>query len=398
MESCQKLHVLQILEPGKDGVLRHVEGLCDYLLSQDVKLSLAYSDVRASDRLLPLVRKIEDSGSRTLNLRTGNVPQLRDIRAFLRLLRLCRNELPHILHCHSSKAGALTKGLRLAGVRTPIVYTPNAYFGMGKRPGPAVAFFNGIEHLLGQCGHTINVSSDEARFARDKLGVSASQQSMIYNAIDMQRYTAPSEAERVNARKVFGIPRDAVVVGCIARVSPQKNVDLLYRAIAKAMSKRKDLWLFHVGEGDIAGVAFEPNVAERICRLSYLSDTSTFFHAIDTFAMSSRYEGLSIAVIEALASDCPLILTDVPGNREFLALGLTHVWSAPGGDVEKFTTALLEWVADRPARRHSNHRTIAESTFGYEACYGAVLKIYYSLAHISGSSHTLSASGGPTAK
>src|SRR5208283_2715296 len=393
MDSQKRLHVLQVLEPGKDGVLRHVEGLCDYLLSKNVKLSLAYSDVRSSDRLLPLVRRIEASGSRTLNLRTGNVPQLRDVRAYMRLLRLCRSERPHIIHCHSSKAGALTKGLRLAGIHIPIVYTPNAYFGMGKTPSPAVRFFNAIERILSHCGHTINVSADEARFARDQLGVSPDRQSIVYNAIDMQRYTVPTEKERFSARKAVGIPQDAIVLGCIARVSPQKNVDLLYRAMALVMSKRNDLWLFHVGEGAVSDVALDSDVARRICRLGYLSDTSDFFHAIDAFAMSSRYEGLSIAVIEALASDCPLILTDVPGNREFLALGLTHVWSGPGGNVERFAAALYEWIADRPANRHSNHRCIAECTFGYEACYGAILEIYHTLGKIPGPPPAAAAGG-----
>jgi len=236
--------------------------------------------------------------------------------------------------------------------------------------------------MLSHCGYTINVSADEARFAREKLGVPTSRQSIIYNAIDMQRYKAPSKEERINARVKFGIPLDAVVVGCIARVSAQKNVDLLYRAMEKVMTKRKDLWLFHIGEGVVASAVVGPDVTMRMCKLDYLSDTSHFFHAIDAFAMSSWYEGLSIAVIEALASDCPLILTDVPGNHEFLALNLSHVWSAPGGDKEKFAASLLEWIADRPAKRHSNHRAIAESTFGHEACFGQILRIYYSLAHL----------------
>src|SRR5208283_24031 len=75
------------------------------------------------------------------------------------------------------------------------------------------------------------------------------------------------------------------------------------------------------------------------------------------------------------------------------ALGLTHVWSGPGGNVERFAAALYEWIADRPANRHSNHRCIAECTFGYEACYGAILEIYHTLGKIPGPPPAAAAGG-----
>ena len=375
------MHVLQVVEPGKDGVFRHVEGLCDYLLTRgDVRVSLAYSDVRASDRLPLLVGRIRAAGSEAVNLRVSNVPQPADLLAYFRLLRLCWRERPDIIHAHSSKAGALARLLRFGGVRVPIIYTPNAYFGMGARKTVLAGLFDVAEHLLSRIGYTINVSSDEAEFARTRIGIPSRRQFLIYNAIDTRAFHRPSHEEKARARKQFGLPEHALVLGCVARDSFQKNLQLLYRAAAAIMTRREDVWLLHVGEGDMTALTDELGLAARVIRVSYLSDTTPFFHAIDAFAMSSRYEGLSFAIIEALGSDRPVIITNVPGNREFLTLGLSHVWSAPNEDLPGFTAAIQSWIDDLPAKRPCNHQNIASTLFSYDACYGAIRRTYDRLA------------------
>jgi glycosyltransferase involved in cell wall biosynthesis len=375
------MHVLQVLEPGKDGVFRHVEGLCDYLQGQGVALSLAYSDVRSSDQLHGLVKRVEAEGGFTVNLQTSNSPQMRDMRAFLRLQRLLRKARPDIVHAHSSKAGGLARLLRLCGHNVPVVYTPNAYSGMGLNPRFSANFFNLIERALAPAAHTINVSQDEAKFAFDKLRIRREKQSTIYNAIDLSHFYPPSPAVVREARLSFNLPPEAILIGCIARDSYQKNVQMLYRAVAIAARKHPNLWLFHLGKGDMEPLTRELGLESRLRRLDYLADTSSFYHAIDAFAMPSRYEGLSFAILEALASDLPLILTNVPGNREFLNLGLSHIWSVPDGDTEALANAIDAWVVDRANRPPSNHAAVAEKIFSYDACYSKVLKTYHRLTH-----------------
>jgi glycosyltransferase involved in cell wall biosynthesis len=374
------MHVLQVVEPGKDGVFRHVEGLCDFLLTRgDVRVSLAYSDLRSSDRLPVLVERVRASGSSSINLQVGNMPQFADFRAYFRLLRLCWRERPDIIHAHSSKAGALARLLRFGGVRVPIIYTPNAYFGMGTRKTALAELFDLAERLLSKIGYTINVSADEAAFARTRIGVSSRRQLLIYNAIDTQAFHQPSDQEITRARTQFALPENALVLGCIARDSFQKNLHLLYRAAAKVMARREDVWLLHVGEGDLSALTDELGLAARVIRVNYLSDARPFFHAIDAFAMPSRYEGLSFAIIEALGSDRPIIITEVPGNREFLALGLSHVWSAPNEDLPGFAEAIQSCLDDLPAKRPCNHQKVANTLFSYEACYGAIYRTYQRL-------------------
>jgi colanic acid biosynthesis glycosyl transferase WcaI len=258
----------------------------------------------------------------------------------------------------------------------PIIYTPNAYFRMGSRGNTLTGIFNIAERFLSKIGHTINVSADEAAFARTRLGVSPQRQLLIYNAIDTRALHQPSAEERSAAREQFGLPANALVLGCVARDSFQKNLQLLYQAAAKVMAQRNDVWLLHVGEGDLSGLTDSLGIASRVRRINYLSDTAPFFHAIDAFAMPSRYEGLSFAILEALGSDRPIIITDVPGNREFLSMGLSHVWCAPNEDVAAFARSIEAWLGDLPANRPSNHQQIADLQFGYDKCYGEIRLTY----------------------
>jgi hypothetical protein len=115
-----------VSEPGIDGVFRYVESLTRYLLSQGVHVDLAYSSVRGSNDLWDLMEVVEEHGGRTLDLRTGRRPELRDLAAWAVLLRFTKERRPDVIHAHSSKAGALVRAMRFRGVKVPIVYTPHA--------------------------------------------------------------------------------------------------------------------------------------------------------------------------------------------------------------------------------------------------------------------------------
>src|SRR5947208_5201592 len=109
------MKILQVVEPGVDGVFRHVEGLTRFLLARGVGVSLAYSDARGSEGLRRLIAEVESNGGETLNLAVGSWPSPKDLVAALKLHRLIAELEPDVLHAHSSKAGGL---LRLPFVAT----------------------------------------------------------------------------------------------------------------------------------------------------------------------------------------------------------------------------------------------------------------------------------------
>lgn len=381
-QPAPRIRILLVVEPGIDGVFRQVEGLTHFLLSKGQEVHLAYSDRRASEgleRLLALVRNYEGE---CLNLRVGNAPEPRDVVALWKLYAFARRLHPVVVHAHSSKAGVLGRMLALLGVRARFFYSPHAYYGLAPRPSPLkTALYAALERLFGKIGATINISADEAAFARKVLGVPDERIRVIHNPVDAAIFVPANAEQKAKARAVLGLPQDALVLGAIGRLSFQKNPQLLYRAAAPVLKVRSNVVLLHVGQGELEDelrrLADELGINSRIVRNAYLNKPVSFYHAVDALIVTSRYEaGWPVVVLEAISCDLPVIVSEAPGTSDIRRGGLSHCWSAPSENIAEFTRAIEAWLADREITRTMNHRETALSRFSTERCYGALLEEY----------------------
>lgn len=375
------MKILLVVEPGIDGVFRHVEGLAHYLIEAGDTVFLAYSDKRGSPQLDELVALVQRRGGAVLNLRVTNSPGPADIVALVRLRGFVRRHQPDIIHGHSSKAGVLARALRILGVRQPIFYTAHAYYGLVPRKGLKSRFFNFVEWLFGRVGVSINISRDEAAFAERKLNIPPERIRVIHNPVDSSLFTPATMEQRNAARLALKLPTDRIVLGAIGRSSFQKDPQTLYRAVAPVLHEEENLVLFHVGKGEmddeLAELAKELGIADRVIRLPYLDAPAVFYHAVDALIITSRYEaGWPIVMLEALASDLPVITSNAPGMSDCGAAGLSHCWVAGVGDADGFADAVRRWLASIAAETPSNHRAKAIERFSLDRCFGSVREEY----------------------
>lgn len=374
------MKVLLVSQPARDGVLRHVVGLVDFLLAQGDRVHLAYSDHEASDQLHALVERVRVAGGTALNLGVRNAPQPRDIPAILRLLSLIAKERPDVIHAHSSKAGALVRGLGLLGLRTPMFYTPNSYYRMHDPGSRKARVFHALERIFGRVGTTITMSRCESTFAERVIGVPLARQLVSGNAVDFGIFRPPTPGEQRAVRAQLGLPLDARLLGSVGRFSLQKDPLTMYAAFAAAARELPDVHLVHLGQGELepkvdALIAAE-GIADRCHRLPYLSDTAPFYRALDGFLLTSLYEGMSYAVLEALASDLPLVLTRAPGNDDFAEHGFSHLgWCEPG-NVPSIAAEIIAWRAKLDAPEKPNHRAVASTRFSLDVSFVAVRDAY----------------------
>lgn len=378
------LRILQVFEPGFDGVFRHVEGLTNYLLERpEWKVGVVYSSVRTSERLPLMIDRVQRAGGPAYDLKTGRSPGVSDIRSFLGLWQVVNTFQPDIIHAHSSKGGALARILSFFRP-TPCVYTPNAYYGMGGREGLSTTLFNLIESCLKPCAFSIHVSPEESDFAFSELGI-AREVGQIPNAVDFDQFFPVEDSEeRIGLRQEFGLPPNSIVLGSIGRISFQKDPETLYRSFARALESLPDLplYLLHVGKGSPAEelrlnqLAEHLGIEANLVRPPYRSDPEVFYRAMDAFCLSSRYEGLPFTVLEALASDLPLILTDAPGLRSFRdpRYRLNHVFYGDVEDPVSMGDAICRWVCSREVK--SNHRAKSRDHFSIPVCYGRIESLY----------------------
>lgn len=384
MQHCDKiekppLKILLVAEPGVDGVFRHVEALATHLLKHHHQVSLAYSTRRGSDRLQSLVRLVERHNGNAFDLKVGNKPELRDIGALWSLWQMIRVLQPDVVHSHSSKAGGLVRILMaIMGRSSHSFYTPNAYFGLGREGGLRTSFYNGVERLLGGVGTTINVSADESYFARETLRLDPARLRLIGNGVDTEKFRPVDTLTRDRLRSDYGIPVQARVLGTVGRFSRQKDYGTLYRALLPVMQRHKELHFVHLGaKGSLASDEAKRLLSEgRLTVIEYLAEPLPIYQLMDGFILTSLYEGLSYAVLEALSCDLPVILSNAPGNRDFLRHSLSHAWFAEVGKVDEFSAAIEAWQIALDVRRPSNHRAVAAQWYSEAGCGDAIIGLY----------------------
>jgi glycosyltransferase involved in cell wall biosynthesis len=177
----------------------------------------------------------------------------------------------------------------------------------------------------------VAVSDTTAAFARDHRECAEHKLGVIRNGTDLSRFGRDPEA-RARLRAELGIAPDAWVVGTIGRFVAEKNHELLVRAAAPSLARGAHLVIAGGGvlEDEIRRAVGERQHRDRIHILGLRSDVPALLAAFDVFAISSRTEGLPIALIEAMASELPIVSTSVGGIPGVIDDGRTGLLVAPG--------------------------------------------------------------------
>ncbi len=377
--------LLIVCEPGRDGVFIHVRDLISHINEHhpEVVIDLAYSSKRGSDALEQLVKEVESRGGKTADMHTGNAPQPADLRACREIIRLVREGRPQVVHAHSSKAGGLCRLLRLLWPGfPPVVYTPNAYFGLSANKSLVTFLFNTAERLLGSIGLTINSSTDEREFALHTLRLSPSRLILIHNGVDLNQNRRANVEEKNAARKEFGLPENIPVIVSIGRQSFQKNYEPLYVAMDRILSTPNPPFFFaHAGAGsEELGATLSLEARRSFKSFHFIAAIERFLQSADAFILTSRYEGLSLSVLDSTACGLKLFLTRVLGNRCLQALGFDEVtWIESTEDADEMARrieeALRAWLVN-PVPASADQIKRASEYFNQETQFEKVFRLY----------------------
>jgi len=169
------------------------------------------------------------------------------------------------------------------------------------------------------------------------------------------RLPAPATAEqRARARERMGLPDDAVAVGYLGRMHPEKGPDLLVEAMARHLLDVPRAHLVLVGRGpldDALRAAAAPLGARAHLLGEVVDGAAGLLAGLDVYAQPSRREGRSLAMLEAMAAALPTVAHRLPAVSELHPDGSTAVL-VPPEDTAALGAAIRELVVD-PARRRA---------------------------------------------
>lgn len=174
---------------------------------------------------------------------------------------------------------------------------------------------------------------------------------VVRNGIRVERFKPSSPALREQLVAELGFARGTRLIGTVGRLNVVKDQANLIQALAR-LQEQGDVALVLVGDGplrsELERCAREAGVATRVRFLGDRDDVHRLLPGLDLFALPSRSEGYSIALLEAAASALPIVATDVGGNAEIVRHGVTGEL-APPGDTEALASALSRVLADEAA-------------------------------------------------
>jgi glycosyltransferase involved in cell wall biosynthesis len=197
----------------------------------------------------------------------------------------------------------------------------------------------------------IAVSEDVRAAVMREIGAVPDEKiAVIYNSVDLRRYQI--SVDRAAIRRGLGLPEGARVASMVATCKRQKGHSYLIEAAGSLVARRPDLHILLIGDGELRGAleaqARAAGVERHIHFLGSRLDVPELLAASDYFVLPSLWEGLSMALVEAMAAGLPVVATAVSGSRQVMLDGETGLL-VPPADPQQLAAA-LQALLDDPER------------------------------------------------
>lgn len=282
--------------------------------------------------------------ARGIEVHRLEAPRGWDPRLVVRLAELVKRERIDIVHSHDFLSDVLTR-LLLLRVRVATMSTAHGFITNTFRSRVTVTLgqraLRGLDRVV--------AVSEETRRRVVAAGVPASKLTVIHNAIVARNYRAV-DFERGAFRRQIGVADEAILIGNIGRLSPEKGQRDTLLAAAPLAREDPRVHVVFVGSGPdreaLGALASEVGLEGRVTFAGHMRDVRPVYRDLDVLALTSYTEGFPNVVLEALCMDVPVLATSVGGVPELMVDGRTGIM-VPAGRSDLIEAGLRRLVYDR---------------------------------------------------
>lgn len=297
-----------------------------------------------------------------------------------RIARLAARRRAAVVHCHHYSPFVYGRVATLLTRHLKLVFTEHGRLS----DGPPSRKRRLVNPVLGRLPGSIYSVSSALRDSMVAEGFPSGRIEVIHNGVDPG--PRPTDADRRAARAALGIVGDTFVVGTVGRLDPVKHLGDLIDAFARLRLKVADSFLLVIGDGEqrrhLETRAQQLGVAQAVHFLGDRSDVRRLLPAFDVFVNSSISEGVSLTILEAMATGLPVVATAVGGTPEVVTDRITGIL-VPARDPAALTSALVGLKAS-PERRQAlggAARRTVETRFTIDGMVERYAQIYSRLAN-----------------
>jgi glycosyltransferase involved in cell wall biosynthesis len=364
--SPRRMSVLHVAQPTDAGVASYVVAACVDQLARGWEVAVACPDDG------DLAHRLAVIGVDRLSWPASRSPGASSLGETTRLRRLVDAARPQLLHLHSSKAGLAGRLASRGGL--PTLFQPHCWSWLAVSGAAAATALAWERWAARWTSCYICVGHGEAEHGR-KRGLRGRFE-VVHNGVDLTRFAPAGPTEQAESRQRLGVPEQVPLAVCVGRVTRQKGQDILAAAWPAVRSACPDAQLALVGAGHLPDplLGVQPTAGVRFP--GTVTDVRPWLAAADLVVLPSRWEGLPLTLLEALAVGRPVVGSDIVGIADVLPADAGSL--VPAGD----PAALAEAIVARLGRPD---RGAAEGAAGarHAARHFDSRRTYHALADLS---------------
>lgn len=298
----------------------------------DVACNFIEGNTCSDERVAELKQKLQDMHVRCYQIDFArNIKHMgQNMRALRQVEGLMKQNGYAFCHCHSPIGGVVA---RIAGHRTKtkVIYTAHGFHFYQGAPAMNWLVYYPVEKMLSRWTDVlITINHEDYKLAKKKFKM----KKLTYVpgiGIDTQR-EGLSQKEKEEKRKELGIPQDAFLITNAAEFTPNKNQKTVIEAIEQLHNPNIYFVMCGIGEkkAELEQYVKEHGLEEYIRFVGFRNDLHEILQTSDCFVLSSFREGLSVALMEAMAEGLPVVCGRIRGNVDLIKDGKGGILVSPG--------------------------------------------------------------------
>lgn len=297
----------------------------------DVACNFIEGNTCSDERVAELKQKLQDMHVRCYQIDFArNIKHMgQNMRALRQVESLMKQNRYAFCHCHSPIGGVVA---RIAGHRTKtkVIYTAHGFHFYQGAPLVNWLVYYPVEKMLSRWTDVlITINHEDYKLAKKKFKM----KKLTYVpgiGIDTQR-EGLSQKEKEEKRKELGIPQDAFLITNAAEFTPNKNQKTVIEAIEQLHNPNIYFVMCGIGEkkAELEQYVKEHGLEEHIRFVGFRNDLHEILQTSDCFVLSSFREGLSVALMEAMAEGLPVVCGRIRGNVDLIKDGKGGILVSP---------------------------------------------------------------------
>lgn len=279
----------------------------------------------------------------------SNIPQ--NIKAYKQIKKLLKDNKYEFIHCHSPIGGVCGR-LAAKVTNTKVIYTAHGFHFYKGAPKLNWIIYYPIEKALSYITDVlITINKEDYELAKKKMKAKKIEY-VPGVGVDTQKFSN-IVIDKVEKRKELALSQNNIVLLSVGELNKNKNHEVIIRALAKLNSP--NIHYIIAGRGNLESylneLSKELNVEKQVHLLGYRKDISQLYNISDIFCFPSYREGLSLALMEVMASGLAVVCSDIRGNCDLIKDQKGGYRCNPS-DIDEFVRYIDELVKDNEKRKN----------------------------------------------